>query len=105
MMRWLGDLFLGGTKKFKIGERVHIKNDVYSEKRGRRRVYIIDDVCHGDLGSWYQLTAENRCMSVMGPFNDRTLEDAINAPPTPSLEEEYPWLRKSEFTTKGEEEK
>jgi len=100
MMRLIGNLISGGTNKFKIGDRVHVKGATYSTKRGRRQVYIIDDICYSNMGSWYSLLAENRCTRVMreGTFSDRNLIDASNAPPTPPIEEEYPWLKKSELS-------
>jgi len=103
-MRLIGNLINGKTNKFKIGDRVHIKNDTYSTKRGRKEVYIIDDVCYDNMGGSYRLIGENRCTRVMreGGFSDRNLIGASNAPPTPTIEEEYPWLKKSKATTKGD---
>jgi len=100
MMRLIGNLITGATNKFKIGDRVHLKNETYSVKQGRKTVYIIDDVCYSNMGSWYSLIVENRCRRLVGELaiTDRSLIDASNAPPTPSIEEEYPWLKKSELS-------
>lgn len=70
----------GGLEKFNIGDRVHIKGDTVSRKRGCPDVFVIMDV-HEGAGclNGYKIIKEGTCSTALF-FRDWHLRDATGAP-------------------------